>query len=278
MTFLTKNDTLSDILKMSKGIIKTPCALPPVVALFCLASCASVDSKVAEPSPSPVEEAADELHVLMPHEVLPGHEDHAFLPEHEGHDELHEHELPEEEAVSEPPVEEAEPEVAEAEPEPIIEEKAEEEPPPPIEEDDANEVVAVVDDVPITKQEHLQTKSEVEAVVEDLNKITREKDYVHWITYLDEDYKSTLSNRGYLAQITKSLPKALRSMHVQLVTIRDYFDYVFVPSRQNVRVDDIQYITPTRVYVIMEMRGGKRAAVYILEKESDGSWKLVDKH
>ena len=59
--------------------------------------------------------------------------------------------------------------------------------------------------------------------------------------------------------------------------LEDYFDYVFVPSRQNIRVDDIQFITPSRVYVIMEMAQAQRAAVHILEKNGNGSWKLVGK-
>ena len=164
---------------------------------------------------------------------------------------------------------------------PIIEEKTPapaEEPPPAIEAAiEADDVVAVVDDVVITREEHLQTKSEVEAVVDELNEITRNKNYSRWLTYLDGDYRETLSDRDFLAQISNSLPRALRERHVRLATLKDYFDYVFVPSRQNVRVDDIQYITPTRVYVIMDLANGGRAAVYILEKGDDSKWRLAYK-
>jgi len=52
---------------------------------------------------------------------------------------------------------------------------------------------------------------------------------------------------------------------------------VFVPSRQNMRVDDIQFVSPTRVYVIMEIAPSSPAAIYILEKTPSG-WKLVPKN
>ena len=210
--------------------------MPLLFSFFCLAiciSCVSKDGMGAEES-LPVEEAVDELPVLVPQEVSPKVE----------------------------PVDEPQEEVIE---EPVVE-------------DEDNEVVAIVNDVVITKQEHLQTKSEVEDVVESLNRITRQKDYSRWLTYLDGEYRQTLSDRGYLDQISKSLPKALRDRRIALTSIKDYFEYVFVPSRQNIRVDDIQYITPSRVYVIMDISEGRHAAVYILEKGDDGKWKLADRN
>lgn len=146
-----------------------------------------------------------------------------------------------------------------------------------IPQDDGDEVVAMVDSVAITKEAFNQTKSEIEIVVEDLNAITRKQDYARWLTYLDPEYRKMLSSRSWLAGVSRSLPRALQERHVRLYTLEDYFDYVFVPSRQNIRVDDIQFITPSRVYVIMEMAQGQRAAVYILEKNGNGSWKLVGK-
>jgi hypothetical protein len=43
------------------------------------------------------------------------------------------------------------------------------------------------------------------------------------------------------------------------------------------RVDDIQFVSPTRVYVIMEIAPSSPAAIYILEKTPSG-WKLVPKN
>lgn len=177
------------------------------------------------------------------------------------------------------------PEIQEIPPveEPVIpdrEQEVEEQPSPEEQsiEDDENTVVVTVDSVEITMHEFKQTKSEIEIVVDDLNKITKDRNYSKWLTYLDPEYRKTLSSKNYLDRVSKSLPMALQERNIRLTSLEDYFKYVFVPSRQNIRVDDIRFITPTRVYVIMEISRGQRAAVYILEKRSDGEWKLVGKN
>ena len=60
---------------------------------------------------------------------------------------------------------------------------------------------------------------------------------------------------------------------IKLKSLKDYFTYVFVPSRQNVRVEDIKFVSPTRVNVIM-----KQANVSLLGyslENIDSSWKLI---
>jgi len=138
---------------------------------------------------------------------------------------------------------------------------------------DENTVVAQFDTITITKQTFKITKSEIELVVEDLNRITLAKDYARWLTYLSEEYRQNFSNQSVLDQVSKSLP----TKGIKLKNLKDYFHYVFVPSRQNMRVDDISFVSPTRVYVIMEIAKGSPAAIYILEK-IDGGWKLVPKN
>jgi hypothetical protein len=134
-------------------------------------------------------------------------------------------------------------------------------------------IVIKFDTVAITKLTFENTKTEMQLVVEELNKITLEKDYTKWLTWLSEEYKQTYSDLAMLDKVSASLP----IKGVKLKTLRDYFEYVFVPSRQNMRVDDIQFVSPTRVYVIMEITPKSPAAIYILEKTPSG-WKLVLKN
>ncbi len=141
----------------------------------------------------------------------------------------------------------------------------------PVAED--TEVVATFDTVSITKKAFLETKSEIELVVGDLNRITFARNYDAWLEYLSTEYVDTYSDPAVLESVSSSLPiKGIR-----LRNLRDYFMYVFVPSRQNMRVDDIQYVSPTRVYVIMELAPGSTAAIYILEKYGE-KWQLVLKN
>jgi len=138
---------------------------------------------------------------------------------------------------------------------------------------DEDTVVAQFDTVTITKQTFKITKTEIQLVVEDLNKITFSKDYERWQTYLTDEYRQNFSDPAILEKVSASLPVK----GIQLRTLKDYFTYVFVPSRQNMRVDDIQFVSPTRVYVIMEIAPKSPAAIYILEKTA-GGWKLVLKN
>jgi len=138
---------------------------------------------------------------------------------------------------------------------------------------DEDTIVAQFDTVTITKQTFKVIKTEIQVVVEDLNKVTFSKDYDRWQTYLSEEYRQNFSDPLTLEKVSASLPVK----GIQLKTLKDYFTYVFVPSRQNMRVDDIQFVSPTRVYVIMEITPKSPAAIYILEK-TGGGWKLVLKN
>ena len=71
----------------------------------------------------------------------------------------------------------------------------------------------------------------------------------------------------------KKVSEALPVKGIKLKSLKDYFTYVFVPSRQNVRVDDIKFVSPTRVDVIMK-QANVSLLVYGLENIS-GSWKLI---
>ncbi len=135
------------------------------------------------------------------------------------------------------------------------------------------DVVVRFDTVAITKATFESTKNEMHAVVEELNRITMNRDYDRWLTYLSSDYYKEFSNPDTLEKVSASLP----TKGLKLRNLKDYFSYVFVPSRQNMRVDDIQFVSPTRVYVIMEIAPGSTAAIYILEK-TDRGWKLVPKN
>ena len=156
-----------------------------------------------------------------------------------------------------------------AEPKPVVEKKEPvvEVKPEPVEE--KNTVIAEFEGVTITKETYDQTKTEMEKIVEQLNKITASKDYRQWLTFLSEDYKQQYSQALTLQKVSEALPVK----GIKLKSLKDYFIYVFVPSRQNVRVDDIKFVSPTRVDVIMK-QGNVSLLVYGWEN-IDGTWKLI---
>ena len=125
------------------------------------------------------------------------------------------------------------------------------------------EVIAEFEGVTITKE------TEMEKIVENLNRITASKDYSQWLKLLSEEYKQQYSQALTLQKVSEALPVK----GIKLKSLRDYFTYVFVPSRQNVRVDDIKFVSPTRVDVIMK-QANVSLLVYGLEN-IDGTWKLI---
>ncbi len=135
-----------------------------------------------------------------------------------------------------------------------------------------SEVIAEFGDVKITKKDYNDTMNEVKIVVEGLNKTTATGDYKQWLTYLSESYKKEYSKASTLQATVDSL-KRKNVKGLKLESLKDYFTYVFVASRQNIKVDDIEFLSPVRVNVLM-VKSGKKLLVYDLEK-IDNRWLLV---
>ena len=133
------------------------------------------------------------------------------------------------------------------------------------------EVVAQFEGVSITKKDKEIAKSEIEEVVKKLNEITAKKDYGRWRYWLSTEYKKEFSKPEVLKKASEGLPSNLKGK--QLKSIEDFFYYVFVPARQNGRVDDIEYLTPTRVRVF-KIEPKRTLIFYNLEK-IDNRWLLV---
>lgn len=117
------------------------------------------------------------------------------------------------------------------------------------------------------------TKIDVQHFIAELNRIIRAKDYHAWVSNLEESYFQTISSADFLQQLSESA--FLQSRHIVLKTPQDYFFQVVVPSRANSRVDDIEFISPTRVKAYTVSSGGQRLRLYDLE-HSGGGWKIIN--
>ena len=135
-----------------------------------------------------------------------------------------------------------------------------------------DEIIAEFGDVKITKQDYHDTKNELEVIVQALNKVAATSDYTKWLTFLSETYKKEFSSTSTLNKTVANLKKK-NVTGFKLQSLQDYFKYVFVASRQNIRVDDIEFISPVRVNVLM-ITSGKKLLVYDLEK-INGKWLLM---
>lgn len=140
----------------------------------------------------------------------------------------------------------------------------------PVEAVDSAETVKF-DPSSVTAEVYQETKQDIIRFIEDLNAIIKGKRYSEWRQYLDTDYYQYINSPDYLLGISKS--EILASKKIVLSNAYDYFIHVVVPSRSNDRVDDIEFVSETRIRAI-NINNGRRVILYNLAKTRNG-WKIV---
>ncbi|MDR1106395.1 MAG: hypothetical protein LBL44_08565 [Treponema sp.] len=136
-----------------------------------------------------------------------------------------------------------------------------------------NEEEADFDPGTITQEVKDSTMSDVQKFIEELNAIIRAGDYNSWVSHLGEKYFEVISSPEYLAQISGQ-PR-IKSSKNPLSGPDDYFARVVVPSRANDRVDDIEFVTKSRVKAFTITPNGRRLRLYELE-QMNNSWKIIN--
>ena len=119
----------------------------------------------------------------------------------------------------------------------------------------------------ITKEEFSEDKTEILRIIQELSIIMQEHDVNSWLNYITPESKAFYSNPVNLRKAQKKLPNKM----LQINTIKDYFNYVFIPSRKISKVDEIRYISKTNVKAV-EVREDKSILVYYYFKKIDGKW------
>jgi hypothetical protein len=134
---------------------------------------------------------------------------------------------------------------------------------------------AAFDPSTISKEVFDSTKTDVQHLIEDLNGIIRAKNYKAWTSHLGEAYVRAKSDPEFLAETSAILMESrIESRRRVLNSLEDYFLNVVVPSRQNDRVDDIEFVGENRVKAYTITDKG-RLRLYDLENPGDG-WKIIN--
>ncbi|MFW6360439.1 MAG: hypothetical protein ACOC2R_01705 [Spirochaetota bacterium] len=121
------------------------------------------------------------------------------------------------------------------------------------------------------EEEYQETKNDLSKLVEELNQIIASRSYQEWLTYLTSDYKEHYSNPEVLQDYSDT--PLLNKYDIKLRSLKDYFNYVVVASRKDVRIDDIKALSENKVRAYMVVNN-KPIVVYTLEKV-DGQWKIT---
>lgn len=144
-------------------------------------------------------------------------------------------------------------------------------PPPPATAVPSPAPAPVFDPSMISAEVKRDTMEEVKAFIDEVNQVIRRKDYSAWKGYLTPDYSAFYSAPEVLAEMSESA--VLKRQGIKLTSLQDYFLYVVYPSRQSVRVDDIEFTSPLQVKAVTITPSGDRQVYYYLEKVGD-SWKI----
>ena len=145
----------------------------------------------------------------------------------------------------------------------------------------------VFDPSSITEEKLAATKADVRALISELNSIIKARNYNAWRSHLADSYFEEISSEAFLADTTEELYKRdqivatnlgrdpKRVSKKTLKNPRDYFDNVVVPSRSNDRMDDLDYVTETRVKAYTIDSRGNWLVLYDLELIND-KWMIIN--
>ncbi|ADK81011.1 putative lipoprotein [Sediminispirochaeta smaragdinae DSM 11293] len=122
----------------------------------------------------------------------------------------------------------------------------------------------------LSETAYKETKRDLSDLVQELNKIIAAKDYEKWLTYLTKEYRAYYSDPAVLR--AQSEAPLLKKYSVVLRSLKDYFHYVVVGSRQNVRLDEIKALDENRVRAYMYV-DNTPVIIYELQKV-DNQWKI----
>ncbi len=141
---------------------------------------------------------------------------------------------------------------------------------PPIKPDKGPEP-AVFDPSAVPEEVKSATFVDVRTLIESLNMIIRRQDYEAWRANLTDDYIRYYSDPLILAKYSEY--PIIKRKGIKLQTLKDYFINVVYPSRQNDKVDDIEFVGENLVKAITVSPKGDRNILYMLEKHGD-AWKI----
>jgi hypothetical protein len=123
----------------------------------------------------------------------------------------------------------------------------------------------------VTEAVKSATFVDVRALIDSLNQIIRRQDYDSWLSHLTDEYIRYYSDAEVLAKYSEY--PIIKRKGITLLTLKDYFINVVYPSRQNDKVDDIEFVGENIIKAITVSPKGDRNILYMLEKHGD-AWKI----
>ena len=122
----------------------------------------------------------------------------------------------------------------------------------------------------LNETEIKEAETDISELIQKLNGIIESKDFNSWKNYLSDDYVNYYSNPDVLKE--KSQSPLLSKYKIVLRSLEDYFNYVVVGSRQNVKFDEIKALDRDHIKAYMFINT-KAVIIYELIR-IDNNWKI----
>lgn len=119
----------------------------------------------------------------------------------------------------------------------------------------------------VTVDEFEKDKTEILQIIYELSEVMKKKDKDKWLTYIDPESIEYYSKTTNLRKVREKLP----NKQIQLHGIGDYFKYVFIPARENNKVDEIRYISKTNIKAV-EVKDDGTELIYYYFVKKNGKW------
>lgn len=123
----------------------------------------------------------------------------------------------------------------------------------------------------VSQETYDKTFNEIYEFIEKIQKTMDTEDYNSWKSILTQEYISKNSDPSYLKRISEE--PSLKNSNIALRNLKDFFLFVFIPSRTGIKMDRIEFISGTRVKVIAIVNN-TNYVIYLLEKENNKLWKI----
>jgi hypothetical protein len=150
-------------------------------------------------------------------------------------------------------------------PEPV----AQPEPEPPVQD---NSLTEKSEDFVVTMEVYQQTFEDIEAFIQNLNDIIRNEDFDAWRSFLTDEYITYYSDNAVLKGISDELKNKYR-YDLRLRTLKDYFLYIVVGSRQEASLEEIEFIDETHLLAYSIVNETPVILYYLAN--TDGEWKIA---
>jgi hypothetical protein len=122
----------------------------------------------------------------------------------------------------------------------------------------------------VSEEVYNKTFQDITSFIEELNIVIQKKDYEKWLTYLTSKYITETSRIDYLNKWRED--KILKEKKIVLSDLRDYFDFLVVPRRANVKLDLLEFLDDSHLYAYTIVKGEKYLLYYLINTTK--GWKI----